>query len=688
MSFEGDGYNPNDFSDQANQDPADSASPQEPQPEYQLPSQEPSNSEFVHQLYQDVLGRDGSLDVEGSNWWAGALEKGASREDVMQAFYNSEEYKASHSPHQESPPPEVILTADTEVSQWTQPGSPTPQPKDEDLLQPHLDDQVGPMPEEVQPNFGMMPQTVAENSAAVIETKWAAEEITPINETSSDEDFIRETYQNVLGRQADADGAGYWVQALENGHSREEVIAGFKDSEEYQALHPQQPAEQEPVIEKPVQSVMQNPVPEQPIVQTIPVQLVDHPIVHTVPAQTIAHPPDASSGPIPRSNGFNIDVMPLTDSRAVASLQLKPLVEGLVVHGDSAFKLQEGQLLINGFNGHGMEMGRVDIPGTVELGTNTDLKEIRANRNAGIVDAHNERLRTDEQYAADWYHTRALAGVAPVTKGFYDFADGILKRNGVDEGMTDPKVAHLVGYSDDKGVVVRVGSVFTNQLMDAYQNKWSADHASFMDKYGSTIVLGVMTAGIGSGLAAAAAANGGLLAGAVEVIGERAVAGLISSGLNGAITGNLNFESLAIAAVAGAATNGMTNTILRTELFSADTSALVARSLVNAGADLLQNGDLEHALKAGVSTVANNYIPIVQDVAREVLGNDAVKVIGQVATVANFVKNPVGAITGEINKAIDKDIHSSMAETSNTGTSTGTTNLSSQELAVAIEPKK
>ncbi len=678
MNFDDDGYNPKELSDQANEESYDHSAGPEPLPAddgHAAPATSPeqSNSDFVQQLYQDVLGRDGSLDAEGSNWWTGALEQGASREEVMQAFYNSDEYKALHSADStpsvtEPPPPEIaspeIISEprskhhhDPDIYHWEQPGIPTPQREEVEDAQPVADD-------EIQPVFGVMPEPVVEYSATENWTQWSDDEKTaPPSEVPSNEDFVRQTYQNILGREADAEGASFWQHALESGHSREQIIAGFKNSEEYQALHPElaRHHEHEPAAQIPEQShATSNP---SHVEQAVEVQHA-HPVVSQPP---VAEEP--SHQPIHQSNGFDMHAMPLTNAKAVASLELKPVADGLAQHGDSAFKLEEGHIMINGMNGHGLEMGRVQIPGTVELGTNTDLKEIRANRNASVINAHNERLQTDEQYAADWYHTRALAGVASVTKDFYEFADGILKRNGVEQGMTDPKMSHLVGYSEEKGVVVRVGSVFTNQLMDAYQNKYDADRASFMDKHGFMVVLSVMTAAVGSGIGGAAAANGGggLLAGAVETLGEKAVAGVISSGLNGALTGNLDAKSLAVSAVAGAATNSLSNSIIKTDMFSADTSALVAKSIVNVGADLLKNGDLGHALQAGVSTVANNYVPVVKDVASGLLGDEAAKLIGQAATVVNLVNNPVGTITGEINKAIDKNIHAGIANESTPG---------------------
>jgi hypothetical protein len=59
-----------------------------------LPPEAPasSNADFVKGLYQQLLGR--APDPEGYHAHMSALEHGASREDVMQAFFNSPEFKA------------------------------------------------------------------------------------------------------------------------------------------------------------------------------------------------------------------------------------------------------------------------------------------------------------------------------------------------------------------------------------------------------------------------------------------------------------------------------------------------------------------------------------------------------------------------------------------------------------------
>ena len=61
---------------------------------------------------------------------------------------------------------------------------------------------------------------------------------------SSDSDFLERVYANETGRASDADGKSYWQGQLDAGHSREDVISGFNNSQEgrgYDSPKPQAP---------------------------------------------------------------------------------------------------------------------------------------------------------------------------------------------------------------------------------------------------------------------------------------------------------------------------------------------------------------------------------------------------------------------------------------------------------------
>ena len=49
------------------------------------------------------------------------------------------------------------------------------------------------------------------------------------------ESFINQIYQNVMGRTADSTGKAYWLQKLEGGASKGDLVLGFTESAEYKA---------------------------------------------------------------------------------------------------------------------------------------------------------------------------------------------------------------------------------------------------------------------------------------------------------------------------------------------------------------------------------------------------------------------------------------------------------------------
>ena len=57
-----------------------------------------------------------------------------------------------------------------------------------------------------------------------------------INKNRSDEEFVNDMYAMYFGREADSDGFNYWVGLLESGLTREDIMAGFANSEEFYNL--------------------------------------------------------------------------------------------------------------------------------------------------------------------------------------------------------------------------------------------------------------------------------------------------------------------------------------------------------------------------------------------------------------------------------------------------------------------
>jgi len=71
--------------------------------------------------------------------------------------------------------------------------------------------------------------------AAIASNFVASSEFTSRFDTQSLESFVDRMYQNVMSRSADANGKAYWVQKLNAGASKGEVVLGFTESPEYQA---------------------------------------------------------------------------------------------------------------------------------------------------------------------------------------------------------------------------------------------------------------------------------------------------------------------------------------------------------------------------------------------------------------------------------------------------------------------
>ena len=58
-----------------------------------------------------------------------------------------------------------------------------------------------------------------------------------------------------------------------------------------------------------------------------------------------------------------------------------------------------------------------------------------------------------------------------ITKEFFEFADDILKKHGVQQGIENPTVARMLAYDEDRGLMVKVGTVLTGPMHDAF-DRW------------------------------------------------------------------------------------------------------------------------------------------------------------------------------------------------------------------------
>jgi hypothetical protein len=150
-----------------------------------------SNQTFVNALYATVLGRPG--DTEGMDYWLNLLASGASRMVVAEGVWESAEHRAS----------EVAGFYQTYLHRL-------PDPNGEQFWLKAF-------------------QTGADESAVALGFLTSAEYLA---NHASPGALVTALYQDVLGRDADPNGAAYWVGALQKGMSDREVVLAFLTSQE------------------------------------------------------------------------------------------------------------------------------------------------------------------------------------------------------------------------------------------------------------------------------------------------------------------------------------------------------------------------------------------------------------------------------------------------------------------------
>ena len=73
----------------------------------------------------------------------------------------------------------------------------------------------------------MTPKSVAQSFIASEEFK---------NKNLDNEEYVKTLYRMFLGREAEEEGLRYWVDKLQGGTSREELVGGFSDSKEFSGI--------------------------------------------------------------------------------------------------------------------------------------------------------------------------------------------------------------------------------------------------------------------------------------------------------------------------------------------------------------------------------------------------------------------------------------------------------------------
>ncbi|RST56309.1 DUF4214 domain-containing protein [Variovorax sp. MHTC-1] len=185
-------------------------------PEFQATYGGLDNTQFVTLLYSNVLGR--APDATGLSSWVHALNSGVSRASVVVGFSDSTEFKNN-----------TALEADAYVTSQV---SNEHQGQIYRLYQATLDrnpDSTGFL------NWMNALDAGAQSLGSVAKGFVESAEFKATYGSLNNEQFVTLLYNNVLNRAPDAGGLSNWVNALNHGMSRADVVVGFSDSAEFRS---------------------------------------------------------------------------------------------------------------------------------------------------------------------------------------------------------------------------------------------------------------------------------------------------------------------------------------------------------------------------------------------------------------------------------------------------------------------
>jgi len=185
-------------------------------PEFQAVYGALNNTQFVTLLYQNVLGR--TPDAGGLSAWVGALNAGTSRASVVVGFSDSTEFKNNTSI-------DVDAFATSKVSNEHQ-----------GQIYRIYQATLGRDPDaEGFLNWMNALDTGAQSLKTVVAGFVGSTEFQSTYGSLNNTQFATLMYTNVLGRAPDSGGLSSWVNALNNGMSRADVVVGFSDSAEFRS---------------------------------------------------------------------------------------------------------------------------------------------------------------------------------------------------------------------------------------------------------------------------------------------------------------------------------------------------------------------------------------------------------------------------------------------------------------------
>ncbi|MBQ8188513.1 MAG: DUF4214 domain-containing protein, partial [Lachnospiraceae bacterium] len=177
-----------------------------------------SNTDFLDTLYQTFFNRP--ADAGGKAYWLQQLWNGMSRTEVLSGFVNSQEFSN--------------LCDNYGIARGTM------QPNGSSIYRPGVRNYVLRMYTKALNRAGETVgvedwtnriNTGTMSAEKVAKSFFNSEEF--INRNLNDADYVETLYQTFMDRPSDADGKQYWLNKLDSGMSREQVLEGFSRSREF-----------------------------------------------------------------------------------------------------------------------------------------------------------------------------------------------------------------------------------------------------------------------------------------------------------------------------------------------------------------------------------------------------------------------------------------------------------------------
>lgn len=183
-------------------------------PEFSQTYSNLSNSEFVELLYNNVLNR--ASDTMGLNSWTEELAQGATRAELLTGFSQSPELINSTTNAASN------FAMNNTASDWT------------DTVYRLYNATLGREPDVGgltgwSMRLGNGEITLLDATNGFIQSR----EFRNVYNDLPDPEFVTLLYRNVLDRQPDSGGLARWIEQLENGTTRAEIVLGFSESPQF-----------------------------------------------------------------------------------------------------------------------------------------------------------------------------------------------------------------------------------------------------------------------------------------------------------------------------------------------------------------------------------------------------------------------------------------------------------------------